>query len=102
MTPVANEQKQNTCHGVRDEHRCVSKREHHAAQERWPRDAPEAGGWMGEKEKGAPVAGPGAVCPRRAAEMTAGRTRRRWVGGREDVGPSSLDNIISTTIQTES
>ena len=29
-----------------------------------------------------------------AAVSVMGRTRGRWVGGREDAGPSSLDNII--------
>ena len=30
----------------------------------------------------------------RAAKMSAGRTRGRWVGGRQDVGQPSLVNII--------
>ena len=49
MTPVANEGKQQTCHGVRDEHRRGSEREEHAEEQRWPRVSPEAGGWAGKR-----------------------------------------------------
>ena len=49
MTPVAKEGKQQTCHGVRDEHRCGSEREEHAEEQRGPRVSPEAGGWAGKR-----------------------------------------------------
>jgi len=55
-TPVAKDRKQKMCPGVGDEHRCVSERWEHAAVQRWPRESPEAGGWVGGKEKGAPPA----------------------------------------------